>query len=117
MKYVVVSAISLIIGAIVAILYMPQNEAKTVIQDRIVTITKRIKSPDGTEVVEEKKIEDKKSTATVPVAKPYHIVVSSTLVEKPMYMLTITRDVLGPISVGAFVTSEKSVGLAVGISF
>lgn len=119
MRYTITIIMSIIIGAVAVICYMPQNEAKTVIKDHIVTVIKHIKSPDGTETTTETRTEDKTKKVTVPKERPWHISVGQTItdISKPIYKIEVSRDILGPISIGIYGTSDKSAGVSLGISF
>lgn len=119
--YLVTFAVGLSLGYFL----MPKKEVVKTVEkqvDRVVTVIRTIK-PDGT-ITEEKVITDKSKIVTEDKTKlntARSKVNISALVgtdfSKPVYGLHANKELLGPISVGVFGLTNKTVGLSVGLNF
>lgn len=95
-------------------------------------VTVIIKKPDGTEItkiIEETKIREKETQRTVD--KLYQEVKSRTgLVNvsaligtehirqlTPVYGLSVSKEILGPVTVGAWGMTNSSIGVSLGVNF
>ena len=90
------------------------------------TITVIDKKPDGETVTtqvtqEEDQTEDKTKedtkTQTTVINKSTNISLMYAPSFKPVYGVSITHEVLGPFTVGAFVLTNGTLGVTVGVSF
>lgn len=96
-----------------------------VIKRDVKTVVKTIKQPDGT-IIRERTTEDKtqtnKSNETVVTNQGSKVRINAIAGwsfehKKEIYGLMVQKDILGPISVGVFGMSDKTIGVTVGISF
>lgn len=101
------------------------KEVEKVVEKRnVITVTKEVTKPDGTK---EKTtvVEDKTQTSSVveksaSTKKPDWFVAAGAAVGidiKPVYMVEANRRVLGDVFVGVYGTTDKQVGLKVGLEF
>ncbi len=117
-----------IAGALVAQLFLDKIQQKTTTKDKdvkIITIVED-KKKDGSShtvtVIHDTRTVVKKETLTIPVRKTTNISAlvandfSKRLIE-PVYGLSVSKEVLGPITVGVFGFTNTTVGVSVGISF
>jgi hypothetical protein len=63
------------------------------------------------------KEEDKKSTEIVNRSEDWHVSVGYELLPQQKYQLTVERKIFGPLYVGAFGRTDKSIGVSVGGGF
>lgn len=118
MKYVITSIISAIAGAAILYWYMPQNSAETITKDRIITVTRTVKSPDGTVITDERKEENsttKEKVITADKSPDWHISIGSDI--NRIIKLEVSRRILGPITIGVYGDTNKTIGVGVGILF
>lgn len=114
-QILIVAIISAAIGGYLVYRYLPQTE--TISKDHIVTIIKRIKYKNGTEVTDEKRTEEKKESSK-ETQKANEWFIAGTVYSQPrVYGISINKKILGPISVGLTATTEKQIGLNVGVEF
>lgn len=102
------------------------NQNTEVVTDKKHTVITRIivKNPDGTEKTVET-IDETEKTKTKITTAPKPTVNLSALVAtdfsqsqlKPTYGVSITKEVLGNITVGAFVLDNKTAGVSIGYNF
>jgi hypothetical protein len=102
------------------------KESETVKKD-IVTIVKEITRPDGTKetnttIVDRSK--EKKEESRKEVIVPKRAVISvSALVgysirdSAPVYGLSVSKEVMGPITIGAFGLNNGTIGVTIGSNF
>jgi 3-polyprenyl-4-hydroxybenzoate decarboxylase len=98
---------------------------KEVIRKDIVTVIKETVRPDGsketTTTTTDKSKENKESKSSHIVAKSdWHLSIkgSKTLTDSEIiYGVTAERRILGDLFVGAEVTTQKTIGLVVGLEF
>lgn len=110
-----------IIGIACGYYLMPKKEIiKTVEKqvDRVVTV---VKSPDGTV---KKVITDKSKINTgvhekVNIGRPRYglSVLVGTDFSNPVYGLHVNKELLGPITVGVFGLTNKTLGVSIGLNF
>jgi hypothetical protein len=102
-----------------------QVEKEVVVKD-IVTVTKVITRPDGTKeeliTVTDKTKENKQTTSTKTVAKAnWHTSISAksklSPVQVDIYTIQVEKRILGDLFLGAVVSSDKTVGLSIGLEF
>lgn len=112
--------------------YFPQVQEKTRVEEKEVikrdirTIIKEVTRPDGskeivTEIVDNTKETIKKEYEHM-LSKPKDWLVSGGAVVrldelKPVYQVRADRRIMGPVFVGASVTTNKEVGLHIGLEF
>lgn len=96
-----------------------------VVKRDVRTVVKTVKQPDGT-VIRERVTEDKTQTAksneTVTVNQGSKVKLNALVgwsfdERKEVYGVMIQKDMFGPVSIGAFGLSDKTVGITIGISF
>lgn len=104
-------------------------QEKEVVKRDIVTVIREILNPDGTKEVvttitdntkETKKSSSQTVATDIKVAKDWAIglnVKSSSLLEKPDYVLSIDRRVLGPFSATISASTDKQFGLGLKMEF
>lgn len=112
---------SLAVGLALGYFAMPKKEVIKVQEkyvDRVVTIIKR---PDGTEekvIVDKSKIVNNETVKT-NIARPR--VGLSALVgtdfNVPVYGIAVNKEFIGPITLGAWGLTNKTVGLSIGLNF
>jgi len=98
---------------------------KVVSKDKIVTVTKEVVRPDGTretdttKVEDRVKVEDKKLVVAEVKEANWHITLGSdfSLQGSQQFQLGIERRVLGPLFLGAYGRSDKSLGITLGFEF
>lgn len=100
---------------------------KEVVRTDIVTVVREIIKPDGTKetisTLTDKSVARKDSshsTSKAETSPNWHISASAARSLEsavPVYGLQIERRILGPISVGINVNSERQIGLVVGYEF
>lgn len=108
-----------------------KTENKDIEKEKIITI---IEHPDGTKetVIEEKEkdksqthtITDEESHKSITVIPPKMNILNISALAgtpynewKPVYGVHVTKNIAGPITVGVFGLTSKTVGLSVGLSF
>lgn len=106
-----------------------KTEVKEVSVDKIITkvVTKEITRPDGTKEVvtvtdrDEKVVKTNTNTiivdknkwiATIDVSKSFR-----DLTEKEVYGLNVSRRIIGDVFVGGRVTTNRDVGVVIGVQF
>lgn len=129
-KYGLTALIAAVSGAYLARTYYPRVETKEV--EKIVTkkdiITKvvEVTKADGSKTTETVTIdksavsEAKSTSVSAAVAPNWHLTIGAeraSLMGTDNYRLTLERRILGPFSAGISVTSERSIGLIVGMEF
>lgn len=113
--------------------YFPQVEfkntetVKEVVRNDIRTIIRTVERPDGTketveEVVDRSTKKETSSKETIISAKPQWMVGVGARVKVSgrdviMYDLEVQRRILGPFFLGAKLSTDKSVGVSVGMEF
>lgn len=104
-----------------------KETTKEVIKRDVVTVVKEITRPDGTKETETR-TEDRstetsdtaknsKVTAQRPAWKVNGMIGYVSDKSKTEYGVMVQKDYIGPVSLGAYATTEKTVGLTVGFSF
>lgn len=127
-----IAIISAIAGAYITYKFMPpkeiiKTETQEIIKEHTVTQIHEVTRPDGTKetnttIVNDSK-ESKHSTSTqtiTPEQKQWFAVIGvarTSLAGDNIYQLNINRRILGPIYLGGSVSSEKEVGITVGMEF
>lgn len=95
---------------------------RVVSKDKIVTVTKEVVRPDGTRETDTIKTEDKlqvkdNSTLITEVRQSdWHISLGYTL-KQQVYQLGVERRILGPLFLGAYGRSDKSLGVSLSFEF
>lgn len=110
--------------------YWPKIETKTVVQTKIVTlnhtVTRIVQRPDGSRETTIDSTTNSTATAkntSVQFKAPnWHV--SAAAVKKldswtnaPVYQLAVERRILGPIYIGALLSTQREVGLSIGLEF
>jgi hypothetical protein len=124
---------SFVLGVGVAYkLLPPKVETKTEVQERevtknhIVTVVKEVTRPDGTKektsTTTDTSVEHKDRQITIEKAavKDWFVtagVAKESLTGPEIYQLSVNRRILGPIYLGASATTEKQIGINVGLEF
>ncbi len=127
LKYI---CISLLVGAGLSWYFKPvqiKTETKVVVQQRVVTIHEHTTThPDGTIETEKETTEREASKTreknTVTLQQQRNLVLLSVgtqdfQLQKPIYKLELSHQLLGPFSVSAFVTSNNILGIGLGVGF
>ena len=100
------------------------KESESISKD-ITETRKEITRPDGskettTVIVDRSKEKSDKSLLIVPKKPDWHVSLSAELMQAkdgPVYGLQVERRILGPFSVGARLSTAKSIGLTLGAEF
>jgi dsRNA-specific ribonuclease len=129
-NYIIVAAISLLIGAIGVKFLFPTIKEKIVekevevIKKDVQTVIKEIIKPDGTKeivtVVTDKSQEKKESSKVTTVSKPDWNIGLGTGIDKnkdEYYLALVQRRVIGELFVGAMATTKKDLGVVISYSF
>lgn len=122
--------IGLVIGLIIAAIYIANMEEKVrteiIEKEKIRTVIKRVREPNGreTEVVVIDESRDTRNTTEITKSsiKTNISVLAATRLSdfnliKPTYGLSVSRPFLGPITIGLFGYTDKTVGLSLGVNF
>jgi len=113
-----------------------EKHIQTDTQTHAVTKIVEVKKPDGTDtkttvITQEKNVEQAKTTQaqtkidqTVTPPKKTNLNVSALIAadlsnfgKGPAYGVSVTKQVLGPVSVGAFALTNSVVGVSIGLEF
>lgn len=124
-KLLVLSLVSAGIGGWIAYKVLPPREVvkieeKEVIKNHTVTQIKEVIRPDGTKETNTTIINDSKTTISKQTQKDWFATVGiarTSLTSDNIYQLGINRRILGPFYVGGSVTSDKQLGVNIGIEF
>ena len=118
-KKIAVSVVVLCIGigAVIGSKTVSRPETATVIKDRIVTVTRQIKRPDGTVERQVERTEDRSKVVTV--AKPNWLagVQYGVTSDVPYYGVSVHYRVIKDVFVGASVTTRGDVMASVIVTF
>jgi hypothetical protein len=125
-RYIIIAIIAAAAGAAITKTYFISTKIETVekevIKDRIITVIKERKNPDGSSeketIIDEtkKEVRDKKETVVLaPPAPDWSVGLASDL--KQLYRLDVQRRVVGPVHAGVWADTSKQVGLSVRIDF
>lgn len=102
---------------------------KEVIKKDIQTIIRTVKQPNGVEetttTIVDRTVSKEKSSRTESAPAPRKNLNVSALVTndfsdgefKPVYGVSVSKEVLGPITIGAFGLTNGTIGLSVGVNF
>lgn len=123
--YIILS-IAIFISGFLTLKKYYSNQTKTITEIQNHTITKIVKvtSPNGT-VTESTTIDSATKTdkvQTIAKANKSNLSVLASIDYTksqltPVYGVSFSKEVLGPITVGAFILTNKTVGLSIGYSF
>lgn len=128
----ILMAVSAAISAAATKFYFPNIQSKTVeiekevIKNNVVTVVRTVERPDGTKETTSETTDRtvKKDTSTkeaITIARKDWLVSASVGTKftrlEPIYGVLAQRRILGPIYVGASVTTDKTVGVSVGLEF
>jgi len=95
----------------------PQTETRTEYKDREVIVTRTVKSPDGTVVVDERKDVRREQLAviTAPAKKDWIVGASYGIAAEPYYGASVARRIIGDVylNVGANTRQEVTAGLLI----
>jgi uncharacterized protein (DUF58 family) len=129
-QFVVTFIVALGLGLYVGKLYFAKSESieteREVIKRDVVTVVKEITRPDGTKesttTTTDHSKESKENTLKIVVAdqRNWHVSVSylrGLSDPAPVYGLQVERKILGPVSVGLNVNSQKQIGVVIGFEF
>lgn len=129
---IIALTVGLLLGAGAGTFLFPQTKEKIVEVEKevivkdVVTVTKVITRPDGTKeelvTVTDKTKENKQSTSTKTVAKStWHASVGAkTKIDKlqvDLYTIQIEKRILGDLFLGVTGSTDKTVGLTVGLEW
>lgn len=124
LKTIILAAVALIAAGVLIGSKMfkaePQIETRTVTKDRVVTVTKEVKSPNGTVVREEVKTEERKSDqqiAIAPPVKPDWLLTGGIRPQEQHYMLGVQRRIIGDVYGGLQVDTQRNAFLTISILF
>lgn len=120
--------VAAVIGGAVTKLYMPTIKIvtieKVVEHNTVVTHTRTIKSPDGTETTDTDTtqnqviVDDKKSTVVDnSKAKDWFLEASRSISVIPTYGIGVNRRILGPVFVGVRGETSGQISVSVGMEF
>lgn len=122
-KQLIIAGVCILLGAVLGykLAPVPQSETRTIVQDKIVTVVKEVKKPDGTVVRDETRTEDRKAEQSItaaPPSKPDWLVgVSYKFSDVPVYGITVQRRVIGNVYVGASASTSGDITANVGVTF
>ncbi len=117
---------SALIGGYVEHSIQKQSKSTEVItrDNNIVTVIKEKKNPDGTTetdttITDHTKESDKSTIITATPPPNWFINFGTGLTRDiaPVYTLSLSRRVLGPIHIGVWGSTQQSVGVSLGLSF
>lgn len=124
-------SVSILVGVIIGVLLMkrfnpPTTQIVTQTVDRIVTHEHTVTHPDGTKETDtttHETVKDQTSTSHTPnPAQPQWnlaigIATQGLQLVNPIYKVELRRRILGPISLGAFGTSNGLLGVGLSVDF
>lgn len=120
-KNIAYALVIFLVGGALGYYMMPKKEIVRVVEkqvDRVVTV---IKKPDGTvekiTVDKSKIISEDRTKVNVGRSKVNLSLLGGTDFSRPVYGLHVSKELIGPISVGLFGLTNKTVGLSLGINF
>jgi hypothetical protein len=129
MKNVAISlVVGVLLGAGVGTFLFPQIKEKQVEVEKVVkdvvTVTKIVTRPDGSKeevtTTTDRTKENKSNTMTKKAAN-WHVSISAQSkvwpVQVDAYTLQAEKRIIGDLFVGAIITSDKRVGLSLGLEF
>lgn len=100
---------------------------KEVVKNNIVTVTRTVTLPDGTKdetttVTDRSTTKHQESTTLVtaiPTLNVSGLVANdfSTGVLKPVYGISVSKQIIGPFTVGGFALTNGTIGVSVGLNF
>lgn len=98
------------------------TETKIVQKDRVVTVVKEVKSPDGTITREEQRVEDRQQESQVVVNAPkdkqdWILGASYGIAIEPYYGASVHRRILGNLYLGVQVNTREEVAVGLLYSF
>jgi hypothetical protein len=122
----IVAIVGLLIGGYAGRTLFPKVETKEIekIQKDIVTIVKEIVKADGTKevvtTITDHSKENKVTTTVPQKVDNWHLSVSdskASLNSPDVYGIQIERKLMGPVSLGLRVQTDKVIGITMGVSF
>lgn len=131
-KNVVVVLVVAALSVAVTKYYWPRVETKTVevtkevLKTDVRTVVKIVEKPDGskettTEIVDHSSKESSKSKESVKYTQKDWMVSASASTKftniEPIYGAQVQRRILGPIYMGVVASTDKMVGVSVGLEF
>ncbi len=112
-----------VLGAIVYFGSPPAPKTTTEEANHTTTTIVTVKKPDGTTTTTEK-IDSKTKTNTVVVPPRPKLNVSVLVANdfsknsvQPLYGVSISKEVLGPVTAGAFALTNGTIGVSIGVNF
>lgn len=120
MKTALYIALALLVGAACGYYLMPTKTVTQVVEKKVNRVITIVKRPDGTV---EKVIKDNSVITTdteTKVKERSKLAISAlagTDLSKPIYGAAVSKEVLGPITIGIFGLSNASFGASVGLNF
>lgn len=129
---IITGLICLLLGGGLGTLLFPQTKEKVVEVEKevvvkdVVTVTRIVTRPDGTKeelvTVTDKTKENKQSTSTKTVAKStWHASIGAKSkidrLQVDLYTIQIEKRILGDLFIGVTGSTDKTVGLTVGMEF
>lgn len=128
-KFIIAAIVLFASGLYVGKLYYSKTEVKIETRETTKTLTKivQVERPDGTKetttIIDSKSDTKQNSLQKTPTnASKTNISLlvandfSSNLL-KPIYGISVTKEVLGPFTIGAFGFTDGTLGVSVGFSF
>lgn len=126
-NYIITGCICLLIGLGLGIQFFPKVKEKTVEVEKIVkdiqTVTRIVTKPDGTKeevtTIVDRSKENKTRIKTI-AKTDWHVSISGAreiLDPTMVYSMQVERRILGDIYLGGSISSEKQVGISVGMDF
>lgn len=127
-SYIIVAITSLLLGWYLTKNYYSVSQTKTEIREvnHTKTIIVTVKEPNGTEKTTTTIDSETKSqtNTSMKIAKSNKTNISllasndfSNSLIKPVYGLSASRELIGPITVGVFGLTNKTIGISIGINF
>lgn len=98
---------------------VPQIETRTEYKDREVIVTRTVKSPDGTVVVDERKDVRREQlvTITAPPKKDWIVGASYGIATEPYYGASVARRIIGDVYVNVTANTRQEITAGLLITF
>ena len=104
------------------------TKTETRVVDHTITVIKTVKQPNGgvetTTTIDDNRVTKAATTVKDPCKPPYKANIALSygldfrdIIPKPVYGLHISEQFIGPVSLGIYLLTSKTVGVSVGYSF
>lgn len=122
--YIIAALVIFLSGFFIAKRYYSTNKTETVTQNRTITKIVKVIQHDGTvsevTTIDSATKTDKVQTIARANKSNLSILAGSDFTQsqiKPLYGLSFSKEVIGPVTLGVFALTNSTVGVSIGYSF